>query len=303
MPRFAASLGALGCIASASAFLGGQLAPRRAFAPRMSASVAGTSQDVEGLEAGMPFSLLGDAGAHTAPPSSPPGPPTLTPPPSPPPGISVSAAALGTADWGHGRLATDAAVAEMLEVALKFGVNFVDTSELWPHPWDPAEAGKGQAMLGRWLAANADKRDGLVIGASVAGYSDRVDYLPRLGDAGGTRLSAAQLTAAVDDALERLQTDRIELLTLQWPERYVKEGAAAAGGGGGAARLRCCAGATATATAPLLPPLQPLLPLLPTHPPRLPGTSRCGARRTRRTARRTGRTPRPSPSSWRRWTA
>lgn len=72
-------------------------------------------------------------------------------------------------------------------------------------------------IVGDWIKTNRGIRDQIVISAKITAYSDDVPWTR-----GGqpVRSTLQQVTAAVDAMLQRLQTDHIDLLQFQWPERY-----------------------------------------------------------------------------------
>lgn len=118
-----------------------------------------------------------------------------------------------------------------LDYARSRGCNFVDTAELYPVPLTAPEyrAGATEEILGRYIAKiGGAQRDELVIATKIAGYfpnspvaaarsypEDPLDPMP------DCRLDAASVREAVHASLRRLNTDRIDLLQLHWPDRYV----------------------------------------------------------------------------------
>lgn len=66
-----------------------------------------------------------------------------------------------------------------------------------------------------------NKRSEIVISTKICGFSNEINWCKRSGGEEGTRLSASQITEAVDQQLKRLGTDYIDLLQFNWPERYI----------------------------------------------------------------------------------
>ena len=58
-----------------------------------------------------------------------------------------------------------------------------------------------------------------MLATKITGYSDVLTWLRK--DGGPVRLTAAQITEAVEGSLKRLGTDYIDLVQLHWPDRYL----------------------------------------------------------------------------------
>jgi len=81
---------------------------------------------------------------------------------------------------------------------IDLGGNFVDTADVYS-AWKPGNVGgESETIIGKWLAKGG-RRDDLVIATKVAMLETRKG------------LSAANIAAAVDDSLRRLQTDHIDI--------------------------------------------------------------------------------------------
>lgn len=118
-----------------------------------------------------------------------------------------------------------------LDYARSNGVNFIDTAELYPVPLTAPEyrAGATEEILGDYLEKiGGGERDELVIATKIAGYfpnspvaaarsypDEPIEPFP------DCRLDAKSVKEAVHASLRRLKTDRIDLLQLHWPDRYV----------------------------------------------------------------------------------
>lgn len=132
-------------------------------------------------------------------------------------GMQVSRVCLGTMTWGRQNTQDDAFA--QMDYALDQGVNFFDTAELYPVPPQAETYTATETIIGHWLKARG-ARDKVflaskIAGKNVAGRNPAVDYM-RDGD---MRLDKANITAAVDASLKRLQTDYLDLYQLHWPER------------------------------------------------------------------------------------
>jgi aryl-alcohol dehydrogenase-like predicted oxidoreductase len=131
-------------------------------------------------------------------------------------GISVSRCCLGTMTWGSQN--SEAEAHEQMDYALERGVNFWDTAEMYASPPTPETQGSTERHIGTWFASRK-ARDRVVLASKVAGRSPmtwlRADGSP-------TRQTRAQIDAAVEASLKRLQTDYIDLYQLHWPDRAVR---------------------------------------------------------------------------------
>ncbi len=110
--------------------------------------------------------------------------------------LEVSLVGLGTNNFGW-RIDAEAAAA-VVDAAIKAGVSFFDTADIYG-------AGQSEEMLGRALAG---RRDSVII-ATKFGM-----------DMGGSRRGAKPdyIHRAVEDSLRRLRTDRIDLYQLHQPD-------------------------------------------------------------------------------------
>ncbi len=126
--------------------------------------------------------------------------------------IKVSRVCLGTMTWGEQN--SEAEAHTQLDAALDFGVNFIDTAEMYPVPPMASTYGETERCIGSWLKAR-NNRDKVVLATKVMSRSDDLTYV-RDGD---MRLDHKNITAALDASLDRLQTDYVDLYQLHWPDR------------------------------------------------------------------------------------
>lgn len=127
--------------------------------------------------------------------------------------LHVSRICLGTMTWGEQNTEADAHA--QLDLAVDAGINFIDTAEMYPVPPSGETQGRTETYIGTWLAKRK-RRDDVVIATKVAGPGRR-DWIRD----GRTDLTAAVIAEAVDTSLARLQTDRIDLYQIHWPQRNV----------------------------------------------------------------------------------
>ena len=127
--------------------------------------------------------------------------------------IKISRICLGTMSYGH--QLTEVEGHEQLSKSLELGVNFIDTAEMYPIP--PAEAtySKTETIIGNWIRKTGN-RDKIVLASKILG-PNRYPFVR----GGNNRLNKKNIEAAVDASLKRLQTDRIDLYQLHWPDRNV----------------------------------------------------------------------------------
>lgn len=129
--------------------------------------------------------------------------------------IRVSLMGLGTMTWGEQNNEQEAHA--QLDMALDYGVNLIDTAEMYPVPPSPDTQGATERMIGTWLAASG-KRDQIVLATKAVGPS-RNPRRPSYFREGQAKLDQQNLFRAVEDSLRRLNTDYIDLYQLHWPDR------------------------------------------------------------------------------------
>lgn len=126
--------------------------------------------------------------------------------------LDVSRLCLGTMTFGQQN--TEAEAHAQLDRALAAGINFIDTAEMYPVPGKAETQGRTEAYIGNWL--KRQPRDKVILASKVAGPNRGIDWLR-----GGPQLNRAQIVAACDASLKRLQTDYIDLYQIHWPARSV----------------------------------------------------------------------------------
>jgi len=125
--------------------------------------------------------------------------------------LEVSAVCLGTMTFGEQTGEADAHA--QLDYALAQGVNFIDTAELYAVPPRTETYTRTETIVGNWLARQP--RDRLVVATKVAGPSRNMPWIR----GGPKSLDAANIRAALEGSLRRLQTDYVDLYQIHWPER------------------------------------------------------------------------------------
>ncbi len=127
--------------------------------------------------------------------------------------IDVSVICLGTMTWGEQNTRDEAF--EQMDYALEQGVNFFDTAELYAIPSRKETCGATETIIGEWFKSRGT-REQVFLASKVAGPGPGwIDHIR----GGNTRFNRQQIESALDGSLKRLQTDRIDLYQLHWPER------------------------------------------------------------------------------------
>lgn len=127
--------------------------------------------------------------------------------------LNVSKICLGTMTYGDQN--TEAEAHEQLDYALAQGVNFIDTAEMYPVPPKAETYTRTEIIVGNWLKQQS--RDKIILGGKVAGPRRGMDWIR----GGPPSLDRANIRAAIEASLKRLQTDYIDVYQLHWPERNV----------------------------------------------------------------------------------
>jgi 1-deoxyxylulose-5-phosphate synthase len=116
-------------------------------------------------------------------------------------GLKVSRLCLGTMTFGL--QCDEPTSAAILDRAAEGGIDFIDTSDVYPLGGDLTTQGRTEDILGRWLAG---KRDRFVVATKCFGRTGPAPF-----DGGNSR---KHILAAVEASLRRLQTDYIDLYQL-----------------------------------------------------------------------------------------
>jgi aryl-alcohol dehydrogenase-like predicted oxidoreductase len=103
----------------------------------------------------------------------------------------------------------------ILDRAVERGVNFIDTAEMYSVPPRAETFGATETILGHWFAQRPGMRRKVVLASKVAGPSRGMPWIR----GGAANLTAADIVAACDASLRRLQTDVIDLYQIHWPNR------------------------------------------------------------------------------------
>lgn len=131
--------------------------------------------------------------------------------------LTVSKVCMGTMTFGNQNTIKEGV--EQLNLAFdEYGINFLDTAELYPVPAKEETNGSTDLTINEFLKGR--KREDVIVATKVAGRSDRLPFL-RQNKEEEVRVNRAQILESVDASLKRLGTDYIDLLQIHWPDRYV----------------------------------------------------------------------------------
>jgi aryl-alcohol dehydrogenase-like predicted oxidoreductase len=128
--------------------------------------------------------------------------------------LQVSKICLGTMTFGEQN--TEQEAHAQIDYALERGINFIDAAEMYPVMPRAQTQGRTEQIIGSWLKKTGRRRD-IVLATKIAGPAPHMKWMRN----GQNNLNAANIRAAVDASLVRLQTDTIDLYQLHWPSRNV----------------------------------------------------------------------------------
>ena len=131
--------------------------------------------------------------------------------------IDVSVICLGTMTFGEQNLQQEGF--DQMDYALKRGINFFDTAELYPIMPRKETYGKTEEIIGNWFKQRKN-RSKVILASKIASKTENDLSWIREG-AQKLGFDKKNMNAAIDASLQRLQTDYIDLYQLHWPERKV----------------------------------------------------------------------------------
>ena len=134
--------------------------------------------------------------------------------------LLVSKVCMGTMTYGKQNTLEEGVT--QLNVAFdEYGVNFIDTAEIYPTPPSRDTLGLTDEAISSFLkqrGGGGRRREDVILATKVAGPG--VSWLPRKDPDTPSRLTREQILHSVDESLKRLGTDYVDLLQLHWPDRY-----------------------------------------------------------------------------------
>ena len=105
----------------------------------------------------------------------------------------------------------------ILSHSLERGINFIDTAEMYAVPPRAETFNLTEKIIGNWIKKNPTAREKLVIATKVAGPSRGMPWVR----GGSSNLTAADIIAACDGSLQRMNIETIDLYQIHWPVRHV----------------------------------------------------------------------------------
>lgn len=134
--------------------------------------------------------------------------------------LVVSKVCMGTMTYGI-QNTLEEGVALLDKAFDDYGINFLDTAEIYPVPCNAETQGDTDRCVCEFLKKR-DRKE-VILATKVAGRSPMMKYLPRgetVDPEEGADLTRQQILDSVDESLKRLGTDYIDLLQIHWPGRY-----------------------------------------------------------------------------------
>jgi aryl-alcohol dehydrogenase-like predicted oxidoreductase len=126
--------------------------------------------------------------------------------------IKVSSICLGTMTFGEQNTENEAY--EQLDMSLDYGVNFIDTAEMYPVPPKKETYTKTESIIGNWIEKRKN-RDQFILATKVIGPMRGNSYIRD----GNPILDRKNILEALDQSLKRLKTDYVDLYQIHWPNR------------------------------------------------------------------------------------
>jgi aryl-alcohol dehydrogenase-like predicted oxidoreductase len=124
--------------------------------------------------------------------------------------LKVSTICLGTMTWGQQN--TEADGHEQMSYALDHGINFFDTAEMYSIPPKRETYGATEKIIGSWFRKTGT-RDKVILASKIVGKAGFTEHIR------SETYTRQAIIEAVEGSLQRLDTDRIDLYQLHWPER------------------------------------------------------------------------------------
>ena len=125
--------------------------------------------------------------------------------------IKISKICLGTMTFGEQN--TEVEGHNQMDYALKNGVNFFDTAEMYSVPGRKETYGSTEKIIGTWFKKSGN-RDKIILASKIAGPNPGLSHIRENMD-----FSPDSIALSIDKSLSHLQTDYIDLYQLHWPER------------------------------------------------------------------------------------
>lgn len=126
--------------------------------------------------------------------------------------LTISEICLGTMTFGEQN--TEEQSHAQIDMALNYGVNFIDTAEMYSIPPREETYGKTEEIIGNWFQKTG-RREQVILASKVIGQAD---WMPHV-RGGKACLDRNNIEQAIEASLHRLQTDYLDLYQIHWPDR------------------------------------------------------------------------------------
>jgi aryl-alcohol dehydrogenase-like predicted oxidoreductase len=134
---------------------------------------------------GMPYRMFGDSGLRVS-------------------NIGLGTWKIGFPETGDGSRVDEKTAFRIFDAAVEEGVTFWDTANRYNN-----SSGNSERIIGKWFAAHPDQRRTIELATKIYGAMDGLTP-------NHCRLSRLNVLEAVYASLERLRTDRIDILQFHW---------------------------------------------------------------------------------------
>jgi aryl-alcohol dehydrogenase-like predicted oxidoreductase len=126
--------------------------------------------------------------------------------------LNIGPLSLGSMTFGGQNSTIDSY--NQLDLAFEYGINLIDTAEMYPIPISSKTQGRTEKYIGKWIKDRGNRKD-VVLASKVTGPSPRLSHIR----GGVTKFNKKNIYNAIEGSLKRLCTDYIDLYQIHWPER------------------------------------------------------------------------------------
>ncbi len=126
--------------------------------------------------------------------------------------LNIGSLSLGSMTFGGQNSTIDSY--KQLDLAFEYGINLIDTAEMYPIPISSKIQGRTEKYIGRWIKDRGNRKD-VVLASKITGPSPRLNHIR----GGVTKFNKKDICNAIEGSLKRLCTDYIDLYQIHWPER------------------------------------------------------------------------------------
>ncbi|MEM7477481.1 MAG: aldo/keto reductase [Planctomycetota bacterium] len=131
-------------------------------------------------------------------------------------GLSVTDICMGTMTFGS--QCDEETSFAIMDRAYEAGIDFLDAAEMYPVPPKEETFGRTEVIVGKWLKTKP--RDQILVATKITGPGHGWFSPPVRG--GRTAIDPHQIRTALEDSLDRLQTDYVDLYQTHWPDHHMR---------------------------------------------------------------------------------